>query len=338
MKYEIGDKILLLHSKEEGTVVDIINADMVMVEVGKVTFPVYLDQIDFPYFHRFTTAKPAPTPVKIPGFEIKPEKKQDTIRMDRGMFLSVLPVFRVDGYEENIQQLKFHLLNETSAIYKFHFQVWLRNQMEMEIRNEIHPFANFYLSDLPFESLNDNPRLEFTFYPKNNDPKLAPAFQKTWKIKPRQLFVQLGDLQARRDATLSYLLFEKYPLKPPPSKDTFEIGDIAAGNTTPAPAVVAEAPLQPKYELDLHIEHLVTEWRGMKNIEILAIQLNEFTRYLELAITHHQHSMIVIHGLGRGKLKDEIHLILKDTPEVEKFVNEYHPRYGYGATEIFFKY
>jgi hypothetical protein len=339
MKYEIGDKILLLHSKEEGTVVDIINADMVMVEVGKVSFPVYLDQIDFPYFHRFTSPKKAaPKPAPTPGYDIKVEKKKyETFRMDKGMFLSMLPVFKIEGYEENIQSLKFHLLNETSQIYRFHFQVWLRNEMQMELRNEIQPFANFYLSDLLFESLNDSPRLEFTFSPKTPDPKLAPSFQKTWKVKPKQIFQQLVDLQARRDATVSYVLFEKYPLKEEVKSNDFEdIGKFAAPAGTVE--VQAETPLQPKYELDLHIENLYDDWKGLKNIAILAIQLNEFQKYLDLAIAHHQHNMFVIHGLGRGKLKNEIHDILRQTPEVERFVNEYHPKYGFGATEIFFRH
>jgi hypothetical protein len=340
MKYEIGDKILILHSKEEGTIVDIINTEMVMVEVGKVTFPVYLDQIDFPYFHRFTAPKAVQPSRIVPGWDIKPEKKQEVFKESKGVFLSVLPVFQVEGYEENVQVLKFHLLNETNMAYRFHFQVWLRNRLELEIRNDIDPFKHFYLSDLLFESLNDSPRLEFTFYPKEKDATLAPAYQKIWKIKPKQLFQQLSELQARRDATLSYPLFEKYPLKEKSAISDFETGSIGtlAATGISSPQVAVEAPLQPKYELDLHIEHLVTEWRGLKNIAILAIQLNEFQRYLDLAIAHHQHSMIVIHGLGRGKLKEEIHEILKRTAEVERFVNEYHPRYGYGATEIFFRH
>ena len=48
MKFQIGDKILLLHSKEEGEVVEIINKEMVMVDVEGVQFPVYIDQVDFP--------------------------------------------------------------------------------------------------------------------------------------------------------------------------------------------------------------------------------------------------------------------------------------------------
>ena len=58
MKYEIGDKIIVLHSDEEGKVIDIINDKMVMIEVRGVKFPAYMDQIDFPYFKMFTQKKP----------------------------------------------------------------------------------------------------------------------------------------------------------------------------------------------------------------------------------------------------------------------------------------
>ena len=54
MKYQVGDKIIVLHSDEEGKVIDIINEKMVMIEVRGVKFPAYMDQIDFPYFKMFT--------------------------------------------------------------------------------------------------------------------------------------------------------------------------------------------------------------------------------------------------------------------------------------------
>lgn len=57
MKYQVGDKVLVLHSNEEGEIVEIINDKMVMVNVRGVNFPVYMDQIDFPYFKRFTSKK-----------------------------------------------------------------------------------------------------------------------------------------------------------------------------------------------------------------------------------------------------------------------------------------
>jgi hypothetical protein len=47
----------VLHSNEEGEVIDILNEKMVMIEVRGVKFPAYMDQIDFPYFKRFSEKK-----------------------------------------------------------------------------------------------------------------------------------------------------------------------------------------------------------------------------------------------------------------------------------------
>ena len=48
--------------------------------------------------------------------------------------------------------------------------------------------------------------------------------------------------------------------------------------------------------------------------------------------------MVVIHGLGKGKLREEVHAILKQMPEIGRFKNEWSGKYGFGATEIYFKY
>ena len=47
--------------------------------------------------------------------------------------------------------------------------------------------------------------------------------------------------------------------------------------------------------------------------------------------------MIVIHGVGKGKLKDEVHKVLRQVPEIKSFTNEWMGGYGFGATEIHFK-
>jgi hypothetical protein len=89
--------------------------------------------------------------------------------------------------------------------------------------------------------------------------------------------------------------------------------------------------------VDLHIEKIIADWKHLSKFEILTLQLKEFEKFYDLAIAHHLLSMIVIHGVGEGKLRDEIHDILRLKKEVKSFVNQYHPAYGYGATEIFFK-
>lgn len=74
MKFQIGDTILITHSNEEGEVINIINNEMVTVEVGGVQFPIYIDQIDFPYFKRFTEKKEPNSASKIYIDQIPIEK------------------------------------------------------------------------------------------------------------------------------------------------------------------------------------------------------------------------------------------------------------------------
>ncbi len=72
MKFQVGDKVVVQHSNEEGEVVELINDKMVMVDVRGVKFPAYTDQLDFPYFKRFMEKKQIP--------EKRPKKYIDQIR------------------------------------------------------------------------------------------------------------------------------------------------------------------------------------------------------------------------------------------------------------------
>src|SRR5580658_6085727 len=78
MKFEVGDKVVIQHSNDEGEVVEIINDKMVLVDVRGVRFPAYTDQLDFPYFKRFTEKKLFPPEKKPKKYidQLPPEKPQ----------------------------------------------------------------------------------------------------------------------------------------------------------------------------------------------------------------------------------------------------------------------
>ena len=86
-----------------------------------------------------------------------------------------------------------------------------------------------------------------------------------------------------------------------------------------------------------HIEKLIDDWQGKSSFEILNMQLKEFEKWYHLAITHKQQAFTVIHGVGKGKLKEEIHNHLKIRKEVKSFINQYTNNFGYGATEKIFQ-
>ncbi|MER3470428.1 MAG: hypothetical protein C4330_03625 [Chitinophagaceae bacterium] len=336
MKYEIGDKIIVLHSNEEGEVIDIINDKMVMIDVRGVKFPAYMDQIDFPYFQRFSKQKLFPPKKERKYIEdVKTEKPQPVKqRISNGVWLSFLPKFETDEFGDDVVvELKIHLINRTETAYNFFYSLQFFGKTEFELRSEVTPFTDFYLHDLPFEDINDSPSFSFEFSLLKPDKNKADYYEASVRLKPKQLFDRIEELKQKGEATFTYKLFENYPSKPyeekiePPKKGAkiYSLKDIRQ-HLQPARTVV-----------DLHIEKLTDNWKHLSNREILDMQLKEFEKWYELALAHHQSQLIIIHGIGSGKLRDEIHDILRLKKEVKSFINQYHPSFGYGATEIFFK-
>ncbi|MEL6943259.1 MAG: Smr/MutS family protein [Bacteroidota bacterium] len=90
-------------------------------------------------------------------------------------------------------------------------------------------------------------------------------------------------------------------------------------------------------EIDLHINQLVSDPDSLDKRQILSIQLQHFEAFLAKAIRLGKDRCFAIHGIGKGKLRDEIAQSLRKHPEVVDFKNEYHPKYGWGATEIILK-
>jgi hypothetical protein len=155
------------------------------------------------------------------------------------------------------------------------------------------------------------------------------------RIRPSKLFEHITDLMQNGKPSFSYLLIEDFS----PKKKKEPLPKFEPISKTHAYPLVTSKNIEPaRYEIDLHIEELVSDKKGLTNTDIVKIQLDTFRHYLQLALVHHQERMIVIHGLGKGRLREEVHAILKDTPEVGRFKNEWSGKYGFGATEIHFRY
>lgn len=336
MKYQIGDKVLLLHSNEEGEVAEIINDKMILIDVDGVRFPVYMDQIDFPYFKRFSEKKiESPKNKKRYLDNLKKEETRKENKVASGVWLSFLPVFNKDIFEDDVvEKFKMYLINQTEDAYHFIYQVKLKGMPDFELSNTILPFNEFYLHDVPFEEMNDSPKFEFDFSLSNSDKKKAAHFEVSNKIKAKQLFQKIEEMKLKNEPTFSMILFENYPDK---TEEIIPDYSNMHGQLYDA-SRIKEKLEPPRSVVDLHIEKLIDNWKGLSNFEILTIQLNYFEKYYNLAVAHRQPNLMVIHGIGKGKLRDEIHEILKTKKEVRTFANQYHNDFGFGATEIFFQY
>jgi hypothetical protein len=347
MKFEVGDKVVIQHSNDEGEVIEIINDKMVLVDVRGVKFPAYTDQLDFPYFKRFTENKlfpPEKKPKKyidqLPPEKPAPGKKKEPIaRLAEGVWLTFLPVWDNDEFGDDVvESLKIYLVNSTLLGFRFAYNLAYSGESEFALDNQLPAGQDFYLHDIPFGNLNDSPVFECDFSLLTPDKAKAEHYETSLKLRAKQVFGRIEEIKKKGEATFSFKLFDTYPYRPvEESVDTR--GVLAGSGFRIYEASKARQHLEPaRSELDLHADKITDKPGALDSFEILTLQLQTFEKYFDLAVAHHLPSMIVIHGVGSGKLRDEIHEALRVKRNVKSFVNRYDPRFGYGATEIFFDY
>lgn len=337
MKFQIGDKVVVKRTGEEAVVTEILADSMVMLDANGISFPAYMDELEYPYFKWFSgSKKPETHQTKKFIEDIPREKKKIEKREADGLWFTFLPVSFFDEFgDEIVESLKVHLVNRTEEAYHFDYVVEEGGRSTFRLKSDIQPFEDFYLHDIPYENVNDSPLLSLECSLIKKDKKKRPYYEVFYKMKPRQVFQRIEEMRRKGDALFSHHLFGVFPEKqeeellPLPEKRTaISIHDLQSIRQQLEPA---------RQVVDLHIEVLEPDHENMSPAEMLHLQLRTFERYLDLAKLHRQKQFIVIHGIGSGKLRDAIHEILRQDAMISGFFNRYHPLYGYGATEILIK-
>ena len=65
-------------------------------------------------------------------------------------------------------------------------------------------------------------------------------------------------------------------------------------------------------KIDLHIESLTSNYHYLDNFEIVQLQLNECHKKIQQAINSNTSKLIIVHGIGTGVLKSEVHKLLRN--------------------------
>jgi hypothetical protein len=347
MKFEVGDIVVVNLTNEQGHIVEILNEKMVILEVRGVQFPTYIDQLDFPYFRNFTKhlqpgAKKEQKPVPKTYIDDVPKDKKKAIPKQieqQGVFLHLYPKFIIDFYGDEVVELfKIFIVNQTDAGYQFTFDQKFFGRSNFDLTNTVEPYHDFYVFDVKFEDFSDSPSIEILFSLINPQDDKVESHNTILKFKGKTLFEAIEKMKLKNEPCLKYKLFKTYPLRsydymiaPPTSLKILEQGIKAQKDKAKKSG---EAALS---VVDLHIEKITDNITNLTNGEIVMMQMSHFEKYLNLAIKNKLENFIVIHGIGNGTLKNEVHQFLKFHKGVNFFINQYDPRFGFGATEIFLK-
>ncbi len=89
-------------------------------------------------------------------------------------------------------------------------------------------------------------------------------------------------------------------------------------------------------ELDLHLPALVPNPSAVPKHQVLSTQMKFFDDYIDEALRLGVDRVFIIHGVGNGILKREVHKRLHYVQFVKSYKCQYHEKYGFGATEVVF--
>jgi hypothetical protein len=90
-------------------------------------------------------------------------------------------------------------------------------------------------------------------------------------------------------------------------------------------------------EVDLHIGEIFENTSGISNSEMLEAQMTRFETSLETALRSDIQKIVFIHGVGNGRLRQELRKRLDRKYPDLKYQDASFKEYGYGATMVYLK-
>lgn len=340
-----GTKVRLIHSNDEGIVLKLLDNGMVsvMLKDGGMEIPVFPEALEAIYDSQKTKAKVVPGKQKKAPIQPAPAQinAQYTILKSKGIQLAFDPIFQGDEIPEKYQ---IYLINDTNSDVIFQVSLKIAGEQELKETGKLNKLSLIQIGDIYYDELNDSPTFELDFRRITTDGTGAQHL-KTLKIKAKQFFRNVETVPILNRKVHVYKVFENLnaqrkdqqgdDLKTYTQKNSQPIIKRKTNSGTKwVPDIKAKAEF--KSELDLHINALLDDHELLNKGEILQIQIKAFEKYIEEALKLGVDRVFIIHGVGAGKLKNIIATKLIQMRFIKTFKNEYHAKYGYGATEVIF--
>ena len=334
---KIGDKVRMLSGTEEGVITKILQHGQVEIEIEDgFCLPVMASEVVLIHKQEekyFGKKSPVAVEEEVKKSFLETTRKTKKSIVGEGIYLAFT--------DFNDKLLNVYLINNLSYLMLVSVSEQLENGTEKHLFSE-------QIDTQHASKVHRLSREEFATW----KPLVIRAiFFKKGEFKPKQtLFFQMGFsnsfFRVKRTApvleTESYLFrVEGIEIQSDSEQEKMQVVDAESlreriiENSSKVSPYKAEAPPS---EIDLHIEVLSPDhYDVMTNEAIITMQLEQFEVYLDKALAANMESIIFIHGIGVGKLRQEIHKRLSKHPHVKYYQDAYKDKFGYGATKAVFK-
>lgn len=344
MIFSVGTKVRLKHTGDIGKITALLADGMVQVYLLADDMEIPVDEEFLERYDVQSTTKAKVVKGKQPKSVEPPPaiilESQYTILKSHGIQLAFDPIYKKDGTTERFD---LYLINDTKHDFIFSFELSYLNANAIKKNDKIPAISAIPIGNMHFDLLNEAPIVDMEVW-KITTQGTGSRQYKELKIKPKQFFNKRTTAPFLNRNVYLYRLIEQFdkaqkeeqedlqtytkrnatPFKSSSKKKAYELIDLEEFANFPT-------------EIDLHVEKIASNIKKRSNAEKLRLQLAHFDDYLAKAVRLGIDRVFVIHGVGEGKLRDRIAARLIQNPYVVQFKNEFHPRYGYGATEVILK-
>ena len=319
----IGSKVRMLHGQGEGIVTKI-NGDQVIVLLN--------EGLEIP-FHKRDLVQIAVREEQKEIAKADP-KSIPMLRPQVNRFFFVKEGVFLAGFEHDAMLMDFSVVNHTDfELFVIIYQISKPSSKFIQTLSVPPKSVEPLQESFPIKGSNHVVGLVFQvvkFHPDQGEATPASEFRFSFsQIDWKKTIAKIPILEKQ-----GYLLQMDADS---PKIDVNALKDRLSGETKPPAPKIA---LTPKYiefrEVDLHIEKLTSDFNNLSASQMLDIQISSFEKAFDKAVLDNVRKLILIHGIGNGVLKNEIHRRLAKSPQIKHFKDAMKEKFGYGATEVEF--
>lgn len=360
-----GDKVSFLNEKREGIIRSFINARLASVEIEDgFEIPVAINELVKILPSKSSgedTTNPSESQIfqneSTPSFFLDSENKSK--EPDEEDY-DIVPLTATDKNKEGLyfyfepknaddipgKEMHIGLVNHTAYDLLFSLYGKQENTWRPVTYDACPPYSRFFIKEVAIAELVqwESMKLQAIFYTENGSIK--PPLDNELTLKAGRYFREGAFAYCKMtDSTIILLPFfeeiqpEIWPeeqwfaekINPIPARN---IREMTHGDSTISTLAKKHIVAPFIAEVDLHIEQLTDDSAKMGNHDKLNLQLDYFAKCLDAAIVHKFKKITFIHGVGQGRLKEEIHKAINESYPGVKIQDAPFKKFGIGATEV----
>ncbi|MCX6223023.1 MAG: DUF2027 domain-containing protein [Bacteroidia bacterium] len=226
------------------------------------------------------------------------------------------------------------LVNDCNYTLIYHFATKIAGQYTTIDAGMLEPNTKVELESIQPKGMGELPEycFQLLFFRKSSI-QLEEPVQKEIRISPVKFFKTSSFVKNNYFSTPALLIrLAENPLKAEMDKLTEKDFQQVTITKEPKREPTADAPKSDLVEIDLHINQLLDDTRGLSNADMLKLQLDTFRKEMDKAIATGVKKIVFIHGVGDGVLKNELRRELQRKYTKYPYQDASFREYGFGAT------